>query len=189
MTPLTTRRRSPKRGFARAFLKSQLGAGVPLPDGGTAFVSVRDADKEAIVRAAQILNRLGFRALMQVVAGVLGGLETGHPGAQRSDDQQADGKNNPENFVLGHLRYSLREIMARPGTPIHRVGSADTQPAVRGRLLGAALWLIFRIPLGPGVGQHFMEAAVGGHLGDALAKLRRHGGTRRFLGERNEHLG
>jgi carbamoyl-phosphate synthase large subunit len=49
------------RGFARAFLKSQLGAGVPLPDSGTAFISVRDADKEAILRAAQILHRLGFR--------------------------------------------------------------------------------------------------------------------------------
>ena len=49
------------RSFARAFLKSQLGAGVPLPDHGTALVSVRDADKEAIVRAAQILHRLGFR--------------------------------------------------------------------------------------------------------------------------------
>ena len=51
------------RGFARAFLKSQLGAGVPLPDGGTAFVSVRDADKETIVPAAQILHRLGFRII------------------------------------------------------------------------------------------------------------------------------
>ncbi|HUF87474.1 MAG TPA: carbamoyl-phosphate synthase large subunit [Thermohalobaculum sp.] len=49
------------RGFARAFLKSQLAAGTPLPESGTAFVSVRDADKEAIVRAARILDRLGFR--------------------------------------------------------------------------------------------------------------------------------
>jgi carbamoyl-phosphate synthase large subunit len=49
------------RGFARAFLKSQLGAGTPLPETGTAFVSVRDADKEAIVGAARILDRLGFR--------------------------------------------------------------------------------------------------------------------------------
>jgi carbamoyl-phosphate synthase large subunit len=36
---------------------------VPLPDGGTAFISVRDADKEAILRAAQILHRLGFRII------------------------------------------------------------------------------------------------------------------------------
>jgi carbamoyl-phosphate synthase large subunit len=48
------------RSFARAFLKSQLGAGTPLPETGTAFVSVRDADKEAIVEAARILERLGL---------------------------------------------------------------------------------------------------------------------------------
>jgi len=48
------------RSFARAFLKSQLGAGTPLPEGGTAFISVRDADKAPIVPAARILERLGF---------------------------------------------------------------------------------------------------------------------------------
>jgi carbamoyl-phosphate synthase large subunit len=51
------------RSFARAFLKSQLGAGTPLPDGGTAFVSVRDQDKDAILQAASILDRLGFHIL------------------------------------------------------------------------------------------------------------------------------
>jgi carbamoyl-phosphate synthase large subunit len=49
------------RGFARAFLKSQLGAGIDLPDGGAAFVSVRDADKAMILDAARRLARLGFR--------------------------------------------------------------------------------------------------------------------------------
>jgi carbamoyl-phosphate synthase large subunit len=48
------------RGFARAFLKSQLAAGTPLPEGGTAFVSVKDADKALIVPAARTLDRLGF---------------------------------------------------------------------------------------------------------------------------------
>ena len=51
------------RGFARAFLKSQLGAGTPLPEEGTAFISVRDTDKATILRAAQILDRLGFAIL------------------------------------------------------------------------------------------------------------------------------
>jgi carbamoyl-phosphate synthase large subunit len=51
------------RGFARAFLKSQLGAGVDLPDGGTAFISVRDGDKRAMLDPAQRLARLGFRIL------------------------------------------------------------------------------------------------------------------------------
>jgi len=48
------------KGFARAFLKSQLGAGTALPRSGTAFVSVRDADKPAILPAAQLLESLGF---------------------------------------------------------------------------------------------------------------------------------
>ncbi|MEM0991042.1 MAG: carbamoyl-phosphate synthase large subunit, partial [Pseudomonadota bacterium] len=51
------------RGFARAFLKSQLGAGTPLPDKGTAFISVRDEDKDTIAQAARILDRLGFEIL------------------------------------------------------------------------------------------------------------------------------
>jgi carbamoyl-phosphate synthase large subunit len=48
------------RTFARAFLKSQLGAGSPLPTSGTAFLSVRDADKRAVLEAARTLSRLGF---------------------------------------------------------------------------------------------------------------------------------
>ncbi|MEO1471935.1 MAG: ATP-grasp domain-containing protein, partial [Pseudomonadota bacterium] len=48
------------RSFPRAFLKSQLGAGAPLPASGTVFVSVRDADKDAALRTAQILQKLGF---------------------------------------------------------------------------------------------------------------------------------
>ncbi|MGF1551164.1 MAG: carbamoyl-phosphate synthase large subunit [Paracoccaceae bacterium] len=51
------------RSFARAFLKSQLGAGSPLPTGGTAFLSLRDADKAAVLEAAATLSRLGFRLI------------------------------------------------------------------------------------------------------------------------------
>ncbi|MBY0338580.1 MAG: carbamoyl-phosphate synthase large subunit [Acetobacteraceae bacterium] len=49
--------------FERAFLKSQLGAGVKLPEGGTAFVSVRERDKTAAVGIARRLTELGFRIL------------------------------------------------------------------------------------------------------------------------------
>ena len=50
-------------GFDRAFLKSQIGAGVSLPDGGRVFVSVRDADKDAILEPARTLAELGFHIL------------------------------------------------------------------------------------------------------------------------------
>ena len=49
--------------FERAFAKSQLGAGNRLPVDGTAFISVKDRDKEAAAALARRLSGLGF-ALM-----------------------------------------------------------------------------------------------------------------------------
>ncbi len=46
--------------FDIAFAKSLLGAGMILPGGGTAFVSVKDADKDNIVPAVEKLVELGF---------------------------------------------------------------------------------------------------------------------------------
>jgi carbamoyl-phosphate synthase large subunit len=46
--------------FERAFAKSQLGAGVKLPDSGGVFLSVRDSDKAAAVNVARRLVDLGF---------------------------------------------------------------------------------------------------------------------------------
>jgi len=46
--------------FGEAFVKSQLAAGVRLPAGGTAFVSVRDTDKPAAIEVARELAQLGF---------------------------------------------------------------------------------------------------------------------------------
>ncbi len=46
--------------FARAFAKSQIGAGTRLPPAGTVFFSVRDADKDLIVAPARDLVDMGF---------------------------------------------------------------------------------------------------------------------------------
>ncbi|MCB9957719.1 MAG: carbamoyl-phosphate synthase large subunit [Rhodospirillaceae bacterium] len=46
--------------FGHAFAKSQLGAGVDLPQEGTVFLSVRDVDKPAVVPIADKLADLGF---------------------------------------------------------------------------------------------------------------------------------
>ncbi len=46
--------------FAEAFEKSQTGAGIMLPKGGCAFVSVRDEDKGRVVELAQQLVALKF---------------------------------------------------------------------------------------------------------------------------------
>ncbi len=46
--------------FERAFAKSQLGAGVRLPDSGTVFISVKDADKKGLPALARRLIDMGF---------------------------------------------------------------------------------------------------------------------------------
>ncbi len=55
-----------------AFAKAERAAGRPLPAAGTAFLSVRDADKGAVVGVATELARLGFTLLATTgTAGVL----------------------------------------------------------------------------------------------------------------------
>ena len=49
--------------FARAFAKSLLAAGTRLPTSGTAFISVREQDKPAVVEIARRLTNLGFTVI------------------------------------------------------------------------------------------------------------------------------
>ncbi len=46
--------------FATAFAKSQLGSSIILPTAGTAFISVRETDKQRAIAPAKRLNELGF---------------------------------------------------------------------------------------------------------------------------------
>ncbi|WP_108816274.1 carbamoyl-phosphate synthase large subunit [Loktanella sp. Alg231-35] len=49
------------RSFPRAFLKAQMGAGTELPEAGTVFISIKDADKtDAMLEAGQMLLKLGL---------------------------------------------------------------------------------------------------------------------------------
>ncbi|MEX0374526.1 carbamoyl-phosphate synthase large subunit [Spiribacter pallidus] len=50
--------------FGEAYAKSQLAAGVDLPTGGRVFVSVRDADKPAVVAVARDLAQKGFELVV-----------------------------------------------------------------------------------------------------------------------------
>ncbi|MEJ0097279.1 MAG: carbamoyl-phosphate synthase large subunit [Bauldia sp.] len=54
------------RDYAIAFAKSQLGAGSPVPTGGTVFISVRDSDKKKIVEPAKRLAGLGFKVIATI---------------------------------------------------------------------------------------------------------------------------
>ena len=51
------------RAFPIAFAKSQLGAGARLPEGGVAFVSVKDSDKPVILPAVKQLIEQGFSVI------------------------------------------------------------------------------------------------------------------------------
>src|SRR5204862_6596832 len=76
--------------LATALAKAELAAGRPLPTGGTAFLSVRDADKQAAVTIGSALAGLGFQlvatggtAHARAAAGLAltGGRELGQDGA------------------------------------------------------------------------------------------------------------
>ena len=49
--------------FARAFAKSQIGAGAQLPLGGTVFVSLREGDKPGIIEPLKALAAMGFKII------------------------------------------------------------------------------------------------------------------------------
>ncbi|MBA2124823.1 carbamoyl phosphate synthase large subunit [Hyphomicrobium methylovorum] len=51
------------RDFAMAFGKSQLGAGLKLPSGGTVFVSVKEGDKARVVAPVRELASMGFKII------------------------------------------------------------------------------------------------------------------------------
>ncbi len=51
------------RTFGEAFVKSQLAASVKLPEGGTAFISVKTEDKKHTVKLAKGLVELGFKII------------------------------------------------------------------------------------------------------------------------------
>ena len=49
------------RTFGAAFAKSQIGGGTTVPKEGTAFISVKDSDKDRIVAPARQLIEMGFK--------------------------------------------------------------------------------------------------------------------------------
>jgi len=51
------------RNFERAFAKSQIASGSTFPESGTAFFSVKDRDKQAILSPARTLQAMGFKLL------------------------------------------------------------------------------------------------------------------------------
>jgi carbamoyl-phosphate synthase large subunit len=112
--------------FPTAFAKAERAAGRALPASGTAFVTVRDADKNAVVPIARDLARLGFdlvatagtaRALAAAglaVAGVDKGAAVVELVRRRRVDLVV---NTPEGRNARRDGYAIREAAVVAGVP------------------------------------------------------------------------
>ena len=98
--------------FERAFAKSQLGAGVILPEAGTVFLSVKDADKKGLAALARRLVEMGFA-------------HPGHPRHRRA---------HPRGRAAGHggQQGAGRPAALRRCDPLRR-GAAGDQHRLQAR--------------------------------------------------------
>ena len=118
--------------FGEAFVKSQLAAGMRLPKGGRAFVSVRDGDKLAAVQVARDLVELGFSVL--ATRGTAGGARAAHgiavdPGEQGGRGPAAHRRHDQERRGELHRQHGRGRRAPRAPT---RARSAS--PRSRGRV-------------------------------------------------------
>ena len=97
------------RDFDIAFAKALLGAGMILPQGGTAFVSVKDADKDNILPAVEKLVELGFSII--ATGGTAAHLEAQGPAGERGQQGRAG--------TAAHRRPAARR-RRRAGLQHHR---------------------------------------------------------------------
>ena len=106
------------RDFPTAFAKAERAAGRPLPSHGTAFLSVRDADKPALIPIAAALAGLGFSlvstggtASALRVAGLdVEEIEKGKPVVDRIRKRRFDlVVNTPEGGNARSDGYAIRE--------------------------------------------------------------------------------
>ncbi|MEM6651273.1 MAG: carbamoyl-phosphate synthase large subunit [Pseudomonadota bacterium] len=83
--------------FGTAFLKAQIGAGEDIPETGTAFISLREADKPEIVEAAKDLSEMGFELV--ATSGTAAFLDA-HGIPARTVKKVLEGKPNIEDAIL-----------------------------------------------------------------------------------------
>jgi carbamoyl-phosphate synthase large subunit len=135
------------RDFDIAFMKSQLGGGVRLPESGTVFVSVKDSDKPQILEAARTMTKLGF-ALVATGGTAAYLAEQGLPvekvnkvaqGRPHIVDRIADGGvqivfNTTEGWQSLKDSQTIREAALKSKTPIFTTAAASQAAA---RAIGA----------------------------------------------------
>ncbi len=82
--------------FPAAFAKGQIAAGSSLPTEGTVFISVRDADKQAIIPVARMLVECGFQLI--ATGGTLQALQAADVPAERIS-KLAEGRPNIQDYI------------------------------------------------------------------------------------------
>jgi carbamoyl-phosphate synthase large subunit len=141
------------RSFARAFLKAQMGAGVVLPERGTVFLSIKDADKGTLLaETAGLLVDMGFTILATSgTAAFLArhGIESRHvakayEGGRTVVDVLKDGEvvlvmNTTEGAQAVEDSRSLREVALSDRIPYYTTlaGAHAAALAMRARAEGA----------------------------------------------------
>ena len=106
--------------FGEAFVKSQLAAGVRLPESGTVFISVKNQDKPRAVEVARGLHALGsvsYTHLRQRVRRqAAGGVARVHAGLLDVFHDAAD----EDGFAVGqavHVEMCIRDRSIPPRPP------------------------------------------------------------------------
>ncbi|HSU65794.1 MAG TPA: hypothetical protein VLJ39_02880, partial [Tepidisphaeraceae bacterium] len=100
------------QNFPLAFAKSQIAAGTLLPTKGTVFVTVRDADKEAVVPAARMLAENGFEII--ATEGTLKVLTAGGVAATRIA-KLSEGRPNISDFIKNKKVHLIINTPTRKG--------------------------------------------------------------------------
>ena len=130
--------------FGWAFAKSQAAAGVPLPNSGTVFLSVKGSDKPAALDVARRLSRLGFR--IEATSGTAaylrdGGVEVTHVNKVKEGRPHVVDhiKNGAISLVINTVRdqsskadsASIRREALQQGLPYF-----TTMPGARAAVMG-----------------------------------------------------
>jgi carbamoyl-phosphate synthase large subunit len=117
--------------FPAAFAKSQIAAGSSLPTEGTVFVSVRDADKPAIIPVAKLLVSCGFNLI--ATGGTLEALRAADVPAERIS-KLAEGRPNIQDYIKN------QQVQLLINTPTTK-GPATDEGKIR------AMSVLRRIPI------------------------------------------
>ncbi|NLT74059.1 MAG: carbamoyl-phosphate synthase large subunit [Chloroflexi bacterium] len=109
--------------FGFAYAKAQMAAGNSLPTSGTAFLSIADGDKDALVAVATTLSGLGFRLL-----GTRGTAEhlRGRGLAVETVNKVSEGRPNGEDLIInGEIDLMINTPLgSRSVTDEHRLRQA-----------------------------------------------------------------